>query len=171
MRRFLLSNLPFYEQSKGYDLAKEMLELALRTVRSEAAEEWKHAMDAQTKWKKAFDQEKDLEKAAEQARDEALNADDKIEFFASRYLSNLDKWQLHRQETALEIAHRVEDYVERRLREVRAKEYEAREEEDRAEEHLLELSTQEKELQALLHELKKAKNETTKKNGEYYLQA
>ena len=136
-----------------------MLELALKTVRMETVDEWEHAIQAQTRLEKAVDQEKELEKASQLAHQEAQEADDMVKSFEPRYLSNLDEWELHRQVTASDVAHRVENYVESRLQEARSVESEAKKEEDEAEQHLVQLSTKEAELQAMLEQLKKATKE------------
>ena len=137
-----------------------MLELALSAVRAEVVEEWEHALQAQTRLENAVEQEKIMEKASRQAHEEAQEADDMIKCFKPRYLSNLDEWELHRQVTASDIAHRVENYVEARLQEARLVERQAKREEEEAEQHLVQLSTQEDELQALLTQLKKAAKES-----------
>mmetsp|Transcript_4438 Transcript_4438/g.8460 ORF Transcript_4438/g.8460 Transcript_4438/m.8460 type:complete len:214 (+) Transcript_4438:291-932(+) len=147
------------DDSQGFDIAKEMIELALKMVRMETIDEWEHAIQAQTKLEKVVDQERELEKASELAHQEAQEADDMIKSFEPRYLSNLDEWELHRQVTASDVAHRVENYVEQRLREARSAENKAKGEEEEAEQHLLQLSTKENELQALLDQLKKATKE------------
>ena len=135
-------------------MAKEMLQLTLDKVQEKENEAYEHAMTAHAKQQLAVDQEHVLEEEVHQAHQDVEDARAHIKSYDHRYLSNLDEWEMHRQVSNLDIAHRVEDYAEERLAEARAVEEEAVHQEEEADEQLLDLMAKEDELQALLDELK-----------------
>ena len=131
-----------------------MLELALGTVQAEEAEAYDHAVEARKRQEAAAEEEHMLEKQVKKAHEEVEQAYDEIKSFDHKFLSNLDEWEMHRQVSNLDIAHRVEDYATHRLAEAHAKEEAAKQEEDKFDGELLELLNKEDDLQALLEELK-----------------
>lgn len=151
-----MPHLTLYDlrQEESYKLAKDMLKLALGTVRAEETEAYDHAVEASKRQEASVEEEQMLEKQVKKAHEEVEEASDEIKSFDHKFLSNLDKWEMHRQVLNLDIAHRVEDYATHRLAEAHAKEEAAKQEEDKFDGELLELMNKEDDLQALLKELK-----------------
>lgn len=155
-----------FTQAESYQLVKEMLEVALGALRAEEQKAFDHAIQARERQEKAVEEEHLLERQVKKAHDEVQEAHDEIASFHYKYLTNLDEWEMHRQLVNLDIAHRVEEYVARRLAETKAAESAAVHEEDEADEELLTLMTQQEELQAMLEELQQQRQQqpVAKKN-------
>jgi hypothetical protein len=139
-------------QDSEYNIVKEMLELALEAVETAETDDFNHVMQAHKRWEKAEEIERALEKAAHEVHVEAVDADGILDTYQKEHY--LEDREMRRETAVSDIAHRVENYVESRLAEVRAVEQAAKREEDEAEMHLAELFVNEDEIRAALAELK-----------------
>lgn len=147
------SSCPFLLQAEAYRLARDMLELALTTVKIAEENEYEHAVEAGQKLEKAVHQEYVLNKAAQTAHKEAQEAFDQDKSFDRHDLANSDEWEKYRQLVSFEMARRVEEYVQDRLNDARAAEGAAKLEEQVADLHLLELMEKADELRVFLNQL------------------
>ena len=140
-------------QEESYHHAKKKIKLALDRIREEENEAYDHAVAARRRQEAATDQEHSLENQVHQAHEDAEQAFKEIQSFDHKYLSNLDEWEMHRQVTNYDIAHRVEDYAKARLAEVLVAEEAAKLQENLADAELLDLMTKEGQLEAMLKDL------------------
>lgn len=137
------------------NLVQEMLELILDAVESAEADDFNGIIQAHRKLDKATKMEHDLEKVAHEVHDEAVDADGIIDTCQKDHLPEDRK--MRRALAASDIAHRVENHVERFLAKVRATEEAAKQQEDEAEMYLAELFVNEDEITSTLEKLKALK--------------
>lgn len=148
-------------QTAAYELAKEMLELAIDAVQTQEVVELDHAAAAHQALEEAVNEEKALENAAKELHHDAEDADAILDTYESQNI--LEDLEERREMAISDIAHHVENYVETRLKAAREKERMAKGEEEEAKGAYERLLNNEDNLWDTLYELKDLIREKTEK--------